>query len=101
MATLFAIKIISSKVMGRVVVLPHITFDAESPTNKTSTPAWSKIEAIEKSYAVSMLIFSPLCFISDKRWVVTLRISSLLCTDISLKFKFQAAKVIKKMRIEK
>ena len=45
--TPLAKKIISSKVIGRVVTLPHITFEAESPTNITSIPAWSIIEAIE------------------------------------------------------
>ena len=47
--TLWAWYIIWSRVMGRVVSWPAITFDAESPTSSTSTPAPSRIWAIEKS----------------------------------------------------
>ena len=69
-------KIIWSSVIGRVVTLPATTLYAESPTRITSTPASSTIEAIVKSYDVIILIFSPRCFISNRRCVVTLRTSS-------------------------
>src|SRR2546426_2526847 len=42
----------------------------ESPTRIISIPASSMILAVKKSYAVSVAIFSPRCFISRNVWMV-------------------------------
>src|SRR5882757_5469580 len=59
--------------MGTVVSKPWTTLAALSPTSTTSIPAPSRMRANEKSYAVSIAIFSPRAFISARRAVVTLR----------------------------
>ena len=71
-----------STVIGSVVVLPTMTLDAESPISIPSTPAPSTMPAVVKSYAVSMEIFSPRCFISINLCVVTLRVSLTKYPDI-------------------
>ncbi len=87
--------IIWSSVIGRVVTLPAITLEAESPTSMQSIPASSRMRADVKSYAVSIDIFSPRCFISMSRRVVTLRVLSEVLVDMT-EMVFQAAKLQKK-----
>ena len=61
-----------------------MTLEALSPTRIMSTPAWSTTVAMVKSYAVSMAIFSPFCFISCSTCVV-MRLAS-LCTDMMRRY---------------
>src|SRR5204862_75801 len=55
-----------STVTGIVVAFPNTLFDAESPMNKTSMPASSKISAEYMSYGVTMVIFWPPCSFSRR-----------------------------------
>ncbi len=84
--TAAAWSIIWSRVIGSVVSWPWMTLEALSPTSTTSIPALSRIRANEKSYPVSIAIFSPRAFISDSRAVVTRRrlssSSPAICVDM-------------------
>jgi hypothetical protein len=83
--------------MGKVVSYPANTLAAESPTKMTSTPPSSNALAVEKSYPVNILIFSPFSFISRMDEVV-IRLM-ILFTDISI-VCLGAKVTIKKVTLE-